>query len=169
MAWRAFVDFPSISSPEDSGLQTRKAAEMKVSHEGGLYEFELPEGWVWHPEGDGGAAIAPAAQGLLYVTASAVEDPAQLPSLSRMLAGFLTQQVRPVATDELVPARFPNAEGFAWQYIEEYVDKDRHAVRVWVAGNRRAWAFLNFNAPMVREPAVRSDVDALVASFTLVS
>ena len=142
---------------------------MQVSHPQGLYTFELPEGWNWHADDDGGGAIAPEARGLLYITAQAVADRSQLPSLTRMLAGWLTTHVRPVATDELVPTAFPGGQGYAWQYTEEYADKEPHAFRVWVAGNEAAWAFRNFNGPVSREPHVRADVDRLVASFSLVS
>lgn len=104
---------------------------------------------------------------MLYISAQLVADRSQLPSLTRMLAGWLTQHVRPVATDELIAASFPGAQGYTWQYLEEYADKERHAFRVWVAGNVAAWAFLNFNGPVSREPEVRAEVDQLVASFTL--
>jgi hypothetical protein len=140
---------------------------MLVTHP--LFQLELPDGWHWQGEDDGGGAIAPDARGVLYITAQRVADKAQLPSLTRMLAGWLTQHVRPVATDELVSASFPGARGYAWQYTEEYVDKPKHAFRVWVAGNEAAWAFLNFNVPVAKEPEGRPDVDRIIASFTLVS
>lgn len=142
-------------------------ARMLVTHPQGLFSFELPPGWHWEGEDDGGGAIAPDRMGVLYITAQAVEDPTKLPSLTRMLAEWLTRHVRPVATDELIPARFPGARGYTWQYTEEYTNKEKHAFRVWVAGNEAAWAFLNFNGPLSLEPAVRPQVDALAASFKL--
>ena len=116
----------------------------------GLLSFELPPDWEWYPDGQGGGAIPPDRQSVLHVRAERVEDAAQLPNLSRMLAGFLTGHVRPVATDELHPFSVVGGQGFAWHYLEEWESEGPpriQSVWLWVMGNEQTWTFVNFQGP----------------------
>ena len=128
--------------------------------------MQLPPSWSWFPDEAGGAAVfQPAGQtasSVLHIHVEGVDDSESLPNLSRMLAGFLTLRGRPVATDDLLELDLPNTQAFAWQYQE-----GEQAVRVWVAGNELAWAFINFHCPVLLEAELRSDVDLIVASLVL--
>lgn len=134
-----------------------------------LFSLELPSDWRWHPDEQGGGAVAPPPPAVLHVTAEAVEDRLALPNLSRMLAGFLTRQIRPVAADELVSMPFSQATGFGWQYVERSQRRPAHAWRVWIAGNEAAWAFLSFNCALEDAELHRPSVDAMVASLRLIT
>lgn len=127
-----------------------------------LCEFPIPEGWEFYPDESGGGLISPGREAVLHVHCEAVQDPTELPNLSRMLAGFLTGHYKPVATDDLLRFKSEGALGFAYQYA----DGDR-AVRVWIIGNPDAWAFLNFQGPLENEAGFREPVDKVVREFRL--
>lgn len=129
---------------------------MRVQHQN-LFSLAVPEGWQFFADDQGGSLIAPCQTAVLHVHAEAVSDPAELPNLTRMLAGFLTLHHKPVATDDLLPIRVPGALCFAYQYAET-----ERVVRVWIVGNEKAWAFLNFQVPYEREAGYRSTVDGLI-------
>lgn len=127
-----------------------------------LFDCPVPPGWEFHPDEHGGGMVSAGRDAVLHVHAEEVTDPAELPNLSRMLAGFLTAHHKPVHTKELLALKLPGALGFAWQYL----DGDR-AVRVWIVGHDRAWAFLNFQCPVAVEPEYREVVDGVVRNFQL--
>jgi hypothetical protein len=125
-----------------------------------LFALEVPEGWLFYADDHGGSLIPPCKTAVMHIHAEAVTDVAELPNLTRMLAGFLTLHHSPVATDELLPIKLPGALCFAYQYAE-----GARAVRVWVLGNESAWAFVNFQVPLDREREYRSVVDQMIRSF----
>ena len=127
-----------------------------------LFAVEIPEKWEFFADEHGGSLIAPCQTAVLHIHAEAVTDAADLPNLTRMLAGFLTLHHGPVATDELLPIKLPGALCFAYQYAE-----GQRAVRVWIIGNEAAWAFVNFQVPFDRELEYRTAVDQLVKEFRL--
>lgn len=134
-----------------------------ISHPNGLFELRLPSDWQWIADEAGGAAVSRQPPGVLHLSAEAVDDPADFPNLSRMLAGFLTRTGRPVATDDLLRVPLAGAEGFSWQYIED----ESRAWRVWIFGNRVAWVFVSFNCALEDAPAHQPAVDGLVHSLRL--
>lgn len=127
-----------------------------------LFGLDLPPGWTWHPEADGGAAVPPGDPGALVVSAHPVDDPASLPHISRMLAGFLTLRGRPVATDELATLEVSGGEG-VWH---EYVDGE-HWWRLWVVGNEVTWALLSYNCPQQYRGSHLTELDEILASLRL--
>ena len=134
-----------------------------------LIQFELPPEWQWYPDESGGGAVPPDRQSVLHVRAESVDDPAELPNLSRMMASFLTYHLRPVATDELMPFSVGGGLGYTWQYMEEWEEEPRiQAIRVWVMGNERAWAFANFQGPAALVQTSREQVDRVISSFRFV-
>ena len=102
---------------------------------------------------------------VLHIRAERVRDAAELPNLSRMLAGFLTEHVTPVATDELRAFQVEEVLGFAWQYREEWEDEGERAVRVWVLGNELAWCFVSFQGPIDSVQRDLQLVDNAIVSF----
>ncbi|MFN8610080.1 MAG: hypothetical protein U0931_21235 [Vulcanimicrobiota bacterium] len=134
---------------------------MRAHHQD-LFSMPIPEGWRFFPDEHGGSLITPCQTAVLHVHAEKVNDPAELPNLTRMLAGFLTLHHKPVATDELLQVRLPGALCFAYQYA----DGDR-AVRVWIIGDEKAWAFLNFQVPLQSHATYTAVVDDLVKDFRL--
>lgn len=125
-----------------------------------MFSVVAPEGWRFYADEHGGSLITPCQTAVFHIHAEEVRDKAELPNLTRMLAGFLTLHHRPVATDELLPIKLPGALSFAYQYAD-----GPRAVRVWIIGNERAWAFLNFQVPFDKELEYRATADALVKSF----
>lgn len=125
-----------------------------------MFDIEIPEGWQFYPDEHGGSIITPCRSAVLHIHAEKVRDRAELPNLTRMLAGFLTGHHRPVATDELLPVKLPGALCFAYQYAD-----GPRAVRVWIIGNEKAWAFVSFQVPFDRELDYRAAADSLIKSF----
>lgn len=110
-------------------------------HQEEIFSLRLPAGWAVRRDEERVYFISPAPPGVLCCTPERVEDPSQLPNLSRMLAGFLTRTGHPVATDELLRITgVPGAVGFCWQYFE---DGTFH--RVWVFGNQVSWMLWTFS------------------------
>ena len=142
---------------------------QQVTLAGGLIQLKFPPEWSWHPDELGGGAVPPERDCVFHVRAEPVEDVTELPNLSRMLASFLTYHVRPVATDELHSFAVGGGLGYAWQYMEEWEAPEERgpiqAIRVWVVGNERAWAFANFQGPMEEVRRHRQLVDEIVSSF----
>lgn len=128
-----------------------------------LFDLKIPSGWDFYPDAQGGSLIAPCRTAILHIHAEAVRDPRELPNLTRMLAGFLTLHHKPVATDELLPIKLPGALCFAYQYAD-----GPRAVRVWIIGNEKAWAFINFHVTFDRELEYRATVDDWVRAFQFV-
>ena len=134
---------------------------MRAQHQQ-LFSVSIPDGWEFYPDDLGGSLITPCRTAVLHIHSEGVTDVAELPNLTRMLAGFLTLHHKPVATDELLPIKLPGALCFAYQYAEL-----ERVVRVWIIGNEKAWAFLNFQVPMERVLEYRAPVDALVRDFQI--
>ena len=151
---------------------------------GDLIQFQLPPQWSWHPDeaivtppsvplkGEtGGGAVPPERDCVLHFRAERVEDPTELPNLSRMMASFLTYHVRPVATDELHSFNVGGGLGFAWQYMEEWEGDPTspsgpiQAIRVWVVGNEVAWVFINFQGPREIVRQRREAVEEVISSL----
>jgi hypothetical protein len=133
---------------------------LKIEHE--LFGLDLPEGWTWHPEPGGGAAVPPGDPGALVVSAHPVDDPTALPPVSRMLASFLTLRGRPVATDELATIEVNGGQGVWYEYRE-----DEHWWRLWVIGNEVAWALISYNCPQAFRESHSSELDEIMASLRL--
>ena len=103
------------------------------------FSLNLPEDFQV-VESDGLCCVCRQPPGVLHLTPQEVDDPKDLPNLSRMLAGFLTRSGHPVATDELLRVTsVPHAHGFSWQYTE-----DGHYNRLWLFGNEFSWLLLHF-------------------------
>lgn len=134
---------------------------MRVQHQK-LFSVDVPEGWQFFADEHGGSLISPCQTSVLHIHSEGVSDPAELPNLTRMLAGFLTLHHKPVATDELLPVKLTGALCFAYQYAEM-----ERAVRVWIIGNEKAWAFLNFQVPFARQIEYRTVIDQLVRDFQI--
>lgn len=106
------------------------------------FSLRLPDGFEV-VENDVLCCVCRQPPGVLHLTSEAVDDPKELPNLSRMLAGFLTRSGHPVATDELLRVTsVPHAHGFSWQYTEE-----GHYNRLWLFGNELSWLLLHFVTP----------------------
>ena len=129
----------------------------------GLFSIEVPEGWQFFPDEHGGGLIPPDKSAVVHLYGEAVEDPADLPNLSRMLAGFITLRGKAVAPDDLFRLQIKEYPAFAWRSQE----KGKKAVRMWVVGNEFAWVFINFQADLDAESRWRLDVDRIVASLDL--
>ncbi|MBX3167834.1 MAG: hypothetical protein KF760_10500 [Candidatus Eremiobacteraeota bacterium] len=134
---------------------------MRAQHQN-LFSLAVPEGWQFFADDQGGSLITPCQTAVLHIHSEAVSDPAELPNLTRMLAGFLTLHHKPVATDELLPIKVAGALCFAYQYAEL-----ERVVRVWILGNEKAWAFLNFQVPFEKELTYRITVDQLIRNFQI--
>jgi hypothetical protein len=134
---------------------------MRARHQD-LFSLPIPEGWQFYADEHGGSLITPDRTAVLHIHAEKVADVAELPNLTRMLAGFLTLHHKPVATDELLPIKLPGALCFAYQYAD-----GERAVRVWIIGNEKAWAFLNFQVPLQGHAAYTAVVDGLVKDFQI--
>lgn len=134
---------------------------MRAQHQN-LFSVAVPEGWQFFPDDQGGSLITPCQEAVLHIHAEAVEDVSELPNLTRMLAGFLTQHHKPVATDELLAVKLSGALCFAYQYAEL-----ERAVRLWIVGNEKAWAFLNFQVPLEKEMTYRATVNDLIKDFQI--
>ncbi len=128
-----------------------------------LFGLDLPDGWRWHPEPGGGAAVPPGDPGALHVSAHPVDNPAELPHVARMLASFLTLRGRPVATDELARIEVQGGGEGVWR---EYEDGE-HYWRLWVVGNEAAWALLSYNCPVRFQASHRAELEEIVASLRL--
>lgn len=101
--------------------------------------------------------------GVLVLTTEVVENPDELPSLSRMLAGFLTRSGHPVATDELLQVNsVPGAYGFSWQYTQ---DGTYH--RFWLFGNEYCWLLLSFLCPQDNQAHFYQPLQDLIDSVRL--
>lgn len=129
----------------------------------GLFSIQLPPGWQFFPDLHGGGVIPPGSQGVLHFHSERVADSAELPNLSRMLAGFVTLHHQPVATDQLRRLSINGSDAFAWQYV----DKSEQAVRLWVVGNDAAWVFINFQASPLVAASLESEIDGIVGSLTM--
>ena len=106
------------------------------------FALEVPPGWEIRRDEERLYLVAVEPAGVLCCTAEVVEDSAELPNLSRMLAGFLTRTGHAVATDELLRiSNVPGAGGFCWQYFEEGTFH-----RFWIFGNHSAWLFWTFSS-----------------------
>lgn len=112
-----------------------------------LFRLTLPEGWRWIPDDEGGAAVPPGDPGAMVFFAQPVEDPAELPSLHRMLSGFLLQRGLPVDTLQLASVRSGTFNGFGWQYVDEPEGGDPHAWSLWITGHKAAWLLITYNCP----------------------
>lgn len=134
---------------------------MRAMHQQ-LFSIAVPEGWQFFADEHGGSLITPCQTAVLHIHSEAVEDTSELPNLTRMLAGFLTLHHKPVATDELLAVKLTGALCFAYQYAEI-----ERAVRVWIIGNEKAWAFLNFQVPLEKEMTYRATIDSLVRDFQI--
>jgi hypothetical protein len=107
------------------------------------FSIELPEEFQVTETDEGLHCVCQQPPGVLHLTPQDVEDPEDLPNLSRMLSGFLTRSGHPVATDELLQmTSVPNAHGFSWQYTEEGCYN-----RLWLFGNQYSWLLLHFVCP----------------------
>ena len=112
------------------------------------FSLTLPDSFEVHRDGDRLQCVSREPAGVLFLTPEEVENPEELPNLSRMLAGFLTRSGHPVATDELLRvSSVPKAHGFSWQYVEE---SKYH--RLWLFGNRSCWLLVTLSAPRKRQP-----------------
>ncbi len=138
------------------------AVVSRITHSNQLFSLALQPGWQWQEQEDGGLCFSQEPPGVLHLSAEPVADPESLPNLSRMLAGFVTRTVRPVATDDLLRVPLAGAEGFSWQYVAE--DK---ACRVWVFGNRQAWVFASFHCQLEDAPNHQTGVEKMVTSLKL--
>lgn len=106
------------------------------------FSLTLPDGWMVRRDEERLFLVSKAPPGVLCCTAEFVDDPSELPNLSRMLAGFLTRTGHAVATDELLRiSNVPGAAGFCWQYFE---DGTFH--RIWIFGNRLSWLLWTFSS-----------------------
>lgn len=132
-----------------------------------LFQLDLPEGFTWRREAGGGAALSLQPPGVLHFTVEPVENPEELPNLSRMLANFVTLHVKPVATDQLMRFQLPNSLGFAWQYREDLEGGDSRLWRVWVVGNHHAYAFISFNCALEHQEQFQPLVDEAIRSIKL--
>ncbi len=132
-----------------------------------LFELRLPEGFTWRSEAGGGAALCHQPPGVLHFSAEPVEDPDELPNLSRMLANFVTLHVKPVATDELLRLQLDNSLAFGWQYKEDLEGGESRLWRVWVAGNQHAYVFISFNCSLKNQSHFQPLVDNIVSSIKL--
>lgn len=135
---------------------------LEIVHSTGLFALDLPPGWGWHDEPDGGAAVPSGAPGALVISAQAVEDPTRLPNLSRMLAGFLTLRGRPVAADALASVEADGSQGVSYSYAE-----GGHFWQLWVVGNQATWALLSYNCPIEFQDAHRQALDTILSSLRL--
>jgi hypothetical protein len=135
---------------------------LEIVHPTGLFALDLPPGWGWHNEPDGGAAVPPGAPGALVISAQAVEDPTRLPNVSRMLAGFLTLRGRPVAADALTSIQADGSQGVSYRYTE-----GEHFWQLWVVGNQATWALLSYNCPAEFQDSHRPALETIVASLRL--
>lgn len=132
-----------------------------------LFQLDLPEGFSWRSESGGGAALSYQPPGVLHFSAEPVENPEELPNLSRMLANFVTLHVKPVATDQLLRFQLENSLGFAWQYKEELEGGESRLWRVWVVGNRQVYVFVSFNCALEHQEQFQPLVDEAVRSIKL--
>lgn len=107
------------------------------------FSLTLPPGFELSHQDQVVHAVSQEPPGVLTLTAEKVGDPADLPSLSRMLAGYLTLSGHPVATDELLSVSgLVGAQGYSWQYLEE-----GKYYRFWLCGNEWSWLLLTFVCP----------------------
>lgn len=134
-----------------------------------LFALDLPPDWQWFPDEHGGSAVPPGPPAALHLSAERVVEAEELPNLSRMLAGFVTRHVGPVTTQDLIPANFPQATGFAWQFIEETAERPPHLWKVWIAGNEHAWCFVSFNCSLKDHETHREKIENVVSTLTLLT
>lgn len=132
-----------------------------------LFRLELPEGWQWVPDADGGAAVPPGDPGAMVFYAQAVENPEELPSLRRMLSGFLTQRGIPVTTLQLQSVRTGSFTGFGWHYLDEPEGGDPHAWSLWVTGHKAAWLLVTYNCPGAFLASHWQEVQEILATVEL--
>lgn len=127
------------------------------------FEVELPAGFSVVRDGERINCVSREPVGVVVLTTEIVEDPDELPSLSRMLAGFLTRSGHPVATDELLAiSTVPDAYGFSWQYVEDTVYH-----RLWIFGNEYCWLLLSFLCPRENQVFFQDRLADLVSSLRL--
>lgn len=146
-----------MSRPESD---TQDLSENLVEE---AFRLVLPEGFSVLRDEERINCVSREPAGVLVITSEMVEDPDELPSLSRMLAGFLTQSGHPVATDELLQiSSVPGAYGFGWQYSES---ETYH--RFWLFGNKVCWVLLSFLCPLSNQVHFQEPLSALVGSLRL--
>lgn len=128
------------------------------------FSLDLPEGWEVRRDEERLYLVSERPAGVLCCTAEEVRDSAELPNLSRMLAGFLTRTGHAVATDELLRiSNVPGAAGFCWQYFE---DGTFH--RLWVFGNHASWLFWSFSSASSDLDHFHPLLEGLLKSLSLV-
>lgn len=127
------------------------------------FEVELPTGFSMVRDGERISCVSRDPVGVLTLSTEVVENPDDLPSLSRMLAGFLTRSGHPVATDELLQVNsVPDAYGFSWQYVEDALYH-----RLWLFGNEYCWLLLSFLCPRENQALFEDRLASLIASLRL--
>lgn len=108
-----------------------------------LFGLELPNGFTSRQEEQGWQCVCTDPPGVIHFTPEVVDDPDELPNLSRMLSGFLTRSGQPVAPYDLLKiTSIPDTHGFSWQYTQE---ENYH--RVWLFGNDHCWLLVTFVCP----------------------
>lgn len=132
-----------------------------------LFSLELPPGWRWLPDPEGGAAVPPGEPGALFVSAQEVEDPEGLPSLRRMLAGFLTVRGQPITPLDVKSVSLGRFQGYGWRYVEEEGGGAPHAWSLWVTGTPEAWALISYNCPASCLAVHQAAVLEILATFEL--
>jgi len=125
--------------------------------------LEVPDSFQTIREGDSLQCVSREPAGVIVLTSEEVTDTDSLPSLSRMLAGFLTRSGHPVATDELLRvSSVPGCHGFSWQYCE---GGNYH--RFWLFGNESAWLLLTFVCPEAERASFQDVLSEVVNSIRL--
>ncbi len=136
---------------------TGQFSEAKV----GDFAISYPSHWEVRVQETRSFLICLDPPGVLCCTFERVQDTTSLPNLSRMLAGYLTRNGHPVATDELLRmSGSPGLEGFSWQYKEHSV-----FYRLWLYGNEKAWILLTFNTPEGDEGLFQQILNSMVRSL----
>lgn len=129
------------------------------------FSLELAPGWKVRRDDECLYLISEEPAGVLCCTAERVVDRAELPNLSRMLAGFLTRTGHSVATDELLAiSSVPGAVGFCWQYFE-----DGKFHRFWIFGNEATWLFWTFTSRTADLDHFHPLLEQLLKSLTLLA
>ncbi len=125
------------------------------------FSLILPEGWVCKSENERRYGVCLSPPGVLCCTPERVTETDRLPNLARMLAGFLTRQGHPVATDELlIVSGVAGADGYSWQYVE-----DGSFLRFWIFGNETRWLFLTFTTPEAHRIEFLPVLDELIRTL----
>lgn len=127
------------------------------------FSLELPASFLLRRDGEHLNCVCSEPPGVLTIIDEVVENPDDLPNLSRMLAGFLTRNGHPVATDELLPVRCAeDAQGFSWQYVED----DKY-FRFWLFGTLQCWVLLTFVCPQSSRAELHSILESSLKTLQL--